>query len=248
MSDKNVLRRWVEALKQGVQFDLASGDALIFTPRVDNQGSIEFGDGATDLDLKIFLGATTAHVVFDVSAGKIVMTGAEIDMNGNELILDADADTSITADTDDQIDFKVGGTDLMVLDADGLTAVGIRPTSETAAAIAAARTLTAADSGGIFTVAKTGVYTITLPTPAQGLNFKFLILDTGANIVTILADGAFCLGMLTEAGATPTAMTGTTILATSGQVAGDWLQIEGIDSTHWLVTGSTLVAASFTIS
>ena len=27
-----------------------------------------------------------------------------IDVNGQELILDADADTSITADTDDQID------------------------------------------------------------------------------------------------------------------------------------------------
>ena len=36
---------------------------------------------------------------------------AALDMNGLELILDADADTSITADTDDQIDFKIGGTD-----------------------------------------------------------------------------------------------------------------------------------------
>ena len=33
------------------------------------------------------------------------------DVNGTELILDADADTSLTADTDDQIDIKVGGTD-----------------------------------------------------------------------------------------------------------------------------------------
>ena len=33
------------------------------------------------------------------------------DMNGVEFILDADADTSLTADTDDQIDIKVGGTD-----------------------------------------------------------------------------------------------------------------------------------------
>ena len=30
-----------------------------------------------------------------------------IDMNGETIILDADADTSITADTDDQIDFEV---------------------------------------------------------------------------------------------------------------------------------------------
>ena len=34
-----------------------------------------------------------------------------IDVNGQELILDADADTSITADTDDQIDFRVAGSD-----------------------------------------------------------------------------------------------------------------------------------------
>ena len=33
------------------------------------------------------------------------------DLNGNELILDADGDTSITADTDDQIDIKVAGAD-----------------------------------------------------------------------------------------------------------------------------------------
>ena len=32
-------------------------------------------------------------------------------MNGNELILDADADTSITADTDDRIDIKIAGSD-----------------------------------------------------------------------------------------------------------------------------------------
>ena len=42
-----------------------------------------------------------------------------IDVNGQELILDADGDTSITADTDDQIDFKIGGTDRLSLGSDG---------------------------------------------------------------------------------------------------------------------------------
>ena len=37
------------------------------------------------------------------------------DLNGNELVLDVDGDTTITADTDDQIDFKAGGTDRFVL-------------------------------------------------------------------------------------------------------------------------------------
>ena len=39
------------------------------------------------------------------------MSGA-LDLNGVELVLDADADTSITADTDDQIDLKIGNTDV----------------------------------------------------------------------------------------------------------------------------------------
>ena len=34
-----------------------------------------------------------------------------VDLNANELILDLDADTSITADSDDTIDFKIGGPD-----------------------------------------------------------------------------------------------------------------------------------------
>ena len=43
-----------------------------------------------------------------ITAGTIATS---LDMNANELILDADADTSITADTDDQIDIKVAGAD-----------------------------------------------------------------------------------------------------------------------------------------
>ena len=38
-----------------------------------------------------------------------------LDMNGGQLILDADADTHITADTDDQIDIAFGGNDRITL-------------------------------------------------------------------------------------------------------------------------------------
>ena len=46
-----------------------------------------------------------------------------LDLQGqsDKLILDADADTTISADTDDQIDFKAGGTDVMSMTATGLT-------------------------------------------------------------------------------------------------------------------------------
>ena len=39
------------------------------------------------------------------------------DLNGEELILDVDGDSSFHASTDDQIDFKAGGTDVMVFTA-----------------------------------------------------------------------------------------------------------------------------------
>jgi len=59
----------------------------------------------------------------DVTLTHVHNTGLEIntkfDMNGQELILDADGDTSITADTDDQIDFKTAGTDRVSIDSNG---------------------------------------------------------------------------------------------------------------------------------
>jgi len=54
---------------------------------------------------------TGVNVTGVITASGIVTANAKLDMNGTELILDADADTSITSDTDDQIDIKVGGTD-----------------------------------------------------------------------------------------------------------------------------------------
>jgi hypothetical protein len=47
---------------------------------------------------------------------------ASLDLNGasDQLILDADADTTISADTDDQIDFKLGGVDEMTMSSSGI--------------------------------------------------------------------------------------------------------------------------------
>jgi len=54
------------------------------------------------------------------TSGAVPITQAsKVDVNGlsDGVILDADADTTISADSDDQIDFKVGGTDIMSLTA-----------------------------------------------------------------------------------------------------------------------------------
>jgi len=114
-------------------------------------------------------------------------------------------------------------------------------------AIAAARVLTAADSGGVFTVAKTSAYAITLPTPAQGLKFKFMVLDAGANAVTISDSAAHLWGVVDVAG-TPVIMTGTTLSLVASGGIGDWVSFEGIDSTHYLVTGACVTAAKITVA
>ena len=53
-----------------------------------------------------------------------ITKNSQIDLNGNEMILDADGDTTITADTDDQIDFKTAGTDRVAIGASGNLFVG----------------------------------------------------------------------------------------------------------------------------
>ena len=49
------------------------------------------------------------YVINDKTSSTSTITPS--DLNGAELILDADADSSLTADTDDRIDFKLAGTD-----------------------------------------------------------------------------------------------------------------------------------------
>ena len=43
-----------------------------------------------------------------------------LDVNGAELVLDQDADTTIHASTDDQIDFKLGGSDVIAFKTTGI--------------------------------------------------------------------------------------------------------------------------------
>jgi hypothetical protein len=63
----------------------------------------------------------SGDVIYATHIGGALPIGqaASLDLNGasDQLILDADADTTISADTDDQIDFKAGGTDIFQLTA-----------------------------------------------------------------------------------------------------------------------------------
>lgn len=134
------------------------------------------------------------------------------------------------------------GANQVVVPQSGFTAKSL-----SAAAIATTRSLTVQDSGCCFSIAKTSAYAITLPTPAQGIRFKFLVLDTGANIVTISNGSAHLMGTV-SVNNTNVAMTGTTLSLASGGSVGDWVEFEGIDATHYLVTGACIAAADITIA
>jgi len=56
-----------------------------------------------------------------VAIDSVIVKDGAIDVQGvsDGIIIDADGDTTISADTDDQIDFKVGGNDTHVFDANG---------------------------------------------------------------------------------------------------------------------------------
>lgn len=78
-----------------------------------------------------------AVIQHDGTNFQLISTKFGADLNGAKLILDADGDTSITADTDDTIDIEVGGADVvqitgtafdvngleLILDADGDTSL-----------------------------------------------------------------------------------------------------------------------------
>jgi len=91
--------------KPGTDFTV-SGSTLTFTT----------APAANTSFFAILLGSDNGGTV--TPTDKSVTVG-KIDINGGELFLDADDDTSITADTDDQIDFKTGGTDRMHIASDG---------------------------------------------------------------------------------------------------------------------------------
>ena len=76
-----------------VQFKTASGSGITF--------------GVSEKTTKLFYSDGTNIVDAGFSGGT--------DLDGKELVLDADGDTSLTADTDDQIDIRIAGTDQLTI-------------------------------------------------------------------------------------------------------------------------------------
>ena len=63
---------------------------------------------------------TNGSGTYSIDNSTYISQGQSIDMNGTELILDQNANTSFHASTDDQIDIKIGGTDVGYFNSTGL--------------------------------------------------------------------------------------------------------------------------------
>jgi len=107
VGSENALEVFVNSVRQ------EPGSGKAFTLGQDGNGDfkrITFANAPTD-----------THAIYVINDRTSFTSIAPLpqDLNGSELILDADADTTITADTDDEIDIKIGGTDRSTIKATG---------------------------------------------------------------------------------------------------------------------------------
>jgi len=105
--------------KPGSSYTISSS-TITFSSNLATGDSIDF---IYLLGNVLDLGTPSDSTVTSAKLSGNLVTPGTLDVNGQELILDADADTSITADTDDQIDIKVSGADDFRITANTLTAL-----------------------------------------------------------------------------------------------------------------------------
>ena len=89
-------------------------DAILVAAAIQARAEGDFSSSSNATSIDFMTGASEAAATkwSITSGGSFLNAGTNtIDMNAGELILDADADTSITADTDDTIDIKIAGAD-----------------------------------------------------------------------------------------------------------------------------------------
>lgn len=142
--------------------------------------------------------------------------------------------------------YQLNGVD--VIDSNGNFNGGSIPTTET---VAAANVIAASESGSVFVLSSATEFASTLPAPAAGLNFKFIVgaapsgadytivTNGSANVIegTVIVNGASVLGSNED----------TISFKDGAAVVGDWVAVVS-DGTSWFVSGVGSAAASITLT
>jgi len=120
---------------------------------------------------------------------------------------------------------------------------------------AATKTVTAADSGTVYGFNRAGGVAVTLPTPAAGVHYTFVVettFTTAGSITTATSDGTDgFVGFLTLHDPATATDTNTFIPAASndsidlgsveqGWLAGGVIKLTGLNTTTWLVEGNLI--------
>lgn len=118
-----------------------------------------------------------------------------------------------------------------------------------ATAITTTRPVTSADSGGIFTVAQSSAYTITVAAPAgAGERYVFQCVSPGAFDVSIVATGCTFEGTITIDASTIPATGATLKFANGAAVLGDNIELISTSATKFFVRAIASGAGGITIT
>jgi len=130
-------------------------------------------------------------------------------------------------------------------------ATGLRTLSAQATAITAARIMSLADSGGVFSVSQGAAYAITLPVVGAantGVRYTFFLIAPDTNNVTIApASGATLVGSIVL-DASVIVATGTTLTFASGaSLLGDNIEVFST-GVNWMVRAVSSAAAGISVA
>lgn len=118
-----------------------------------------------------------------------------------------------------------------------------------AVAITTTRAVTRADSGGVFTVAQSSAYTITVATPTSaGERYQFQLVSPGAFDVSLVATGCTFEGTITIDGATIPSTGSTLKFASGAAVLGDNIELISTSTSKFLVRAIGSGAGGITIT
>lgn len=228
-------------LHSGSSIHSSSGNVAIssgnVTGGVQNSGVISLTTGNSAGGNTGSVTATTGDAAGaggGITSGSQVFTTGTVGGTGTTGSISLSTGNTAGAGTSGSINLTpgttVGGTRGTV------NATGLRTLTNTALGITAATTLVPADSGGTFSVtpAGGGTYAITVPSPATaGLSFRFFMLASVAQTVTITAGGGTFLGTLNDANVLA-AVSGTTITFEASGGIGDYVWLWSDGTRYWL--------------
>ena len=201
---------------------LVSHDGVIQKPGTD----YTLASGGTQITFTTAPASGASIFIVEISGA--VGGPLDADLNGTELILDTDGDTSITADTDDQIDIKIAGADDFQFTANTFTAAS---GSTIAAQALTATTLTATGAvslnGGSFVFNEDSA-DVDFRVESNG-NANMLTVNGGGDRVGIGADPDLGVGLHIKS-----ADSGASVDAAS-----DELVVEGSGSSGMTILSGT---------